>query len=122
MRLKSADVITNGISKEGGLYVPESFPKLSAADLELLAGKSYVERAKFVLSGFLTDFTESELNHCVENAYNTTKFSSDNIAEISHLYDGTYMLELWHGSKMSTRRKLLSFILKTASVRCKKDR
>ena len=125
MRLKSADVITNGISKEGGLYVPESFPKLSAADLELLAGKSYVERAKFVLSGFLTDFTESELNHCVENAYNTTKFSSDNIAEISHLYDGTYMLELWHGPTCAFKDmalQLLPYLLTTSAKKVASDK
>ena len=125
MRLKSADVITNGISKEGGLYVPESFPKLSAADLASLAGKSYVERAKFVLSGFLTDFTESELDYCVENAYNTTKFSSDNIAEISHLYDGTYMLELWHGPTCAFKDmalQLLPYLLTTSAKKVASDK
>ena len=68
--LSAAAVITNGISKEGGLFVPETLPELKAADIETLAGKSYVERAKFVLSKFLTDFTEEELAYCVENAYN----------------------------------------------------
>lgn len=125
MRLQSADVITNGISKEGGLYVPESFPKLSAADLESLAGKSYVERAKFVLSGFLTDFTESELVYCVENAYNANKFGSDNIAEISHLYDGTYMLELWHGPTCAFKDmalQLLPYLLTTSAKKVASDK
>ncbi len=125
MRLNSADVITNGISKEGGLYVPESFPKLSTADLASLAGKSYVERAKFVLSHFLTDFTEAELAHCVENAYNATKFSSDNIAEISHLYDGTYMLELWHGPTCAFKDmalQLLPYLLTTSAKKVASDK
>ncbi len=125
VRLNAADVITNGISKEGGLYVPEGLPALTAADLEQLAGKSYVERAKLVLSEFLTDFTAEELAHCVENAYTDKKFDSDRIAELSHLFDGTYMLELWHGPTCAFKDmalQLLPYLLTTSAKKVASDK
>lgn len=125
VRLNAADVITNGISKEGGLYVPEGLPALTASDIERLAGLSYVERAKFVLSKFLTDFTEEELAHCVENAYTDKKFDSGKIAELAHLYDGTYMLELWHGPTCAFKDmalQLLPYLLTTSAKKVAADK
>ena len=84
--MSSAQAIVKGISEEGGLFVPESFPQISLDDLKEISGKSYVERAEFVLGKFLTDFTPEELHHCVSNAYRADKFSSESIAELAHLY------------------------------------
>lgn len=97
LQVTAAQAIAQGISAEGGLFVPETLPEITQDDLRMLADKSYVERAKFVLGKFLTDFTEEELANCVESAYTADKFGSDDIAQLAHLYDGTYMLELWHG-------------------------
>lgn len=97
MKVSSAQAITMGLSREGGLFVPESLPRLTHDDLVSLQSMSYTERAKKVLSLFLTDFSEEQLGVCVDNAYNVEKFQSESIIELAHLYDGTYMLELWHG-------------------------
>ena len=96
-KVTSAAAITQGISADGGLFVPESLPALSPADMTRLAGLGYADRAYDVFSRFLTDFTPEEIRHCVDSAYNDRNFESDRIAELVHLYDGTYMLELWHG-------------------------
>lgn len=63
----------------------------------LLAEKATLREHFSVFSKYLTDFTEAEIRYCVEGAYNTKNFDTDNIAELAHLFDGTYMLELWHG-------------------------
>ena len=42
-----------------------------------MVSMSYIDRAKTVLKEFLTDFTEEEINYCVEGAYKTENFSSD---------------------------------------------
>ena len=75
----AAQAIAQGISQEGGLFVPETLPVLSREDLEKMVGMSYNEKAKMVLSRFLTDFTPTELDYCVYNAYNDRKSDSDNI-------------------------------------------
>ena len=97
LSVTSAHAIVKGLSDEGGLYIPKSIPALSEEEITSLCGKSYVERAYEVFSRFLTDFTEEELRHCVESAYNTKNFDTDNISEITKLNGGRYILELWHG-------------------------
>lgn len=93
----SCEAIKQGISTDGGLFWPEEFPKVSFEELTQLSAKDYRARAKFVLSKFLTDFSEDEIDHCVESAYTSEKFGSDDIAPLHKLNDNAYVLELWHG-------------------------
>lgn len=123
--VSSAQAITQGISKEGGLFVPETLPALTEDMLRELAEMSYVERAKYVLSQFLTDFTPDEIKYCAENAYNDKKFKSNHIAEISHLFDGTYMLELWHGPTCAFKDmalQILPYLLTTSAKKVAQDK
>ena len=55
--VSSAQAIAQGISKDGGLFVPESFPKLSLNDLDTMLTKTYQQRAKMIISKYLTDFS-----------------------------------------------------------------
>ncbi len=123
--VSSAQAIVKGISEEGGLFVPESFPQVSLEDLKQISGKSYVERAEFVLGKFLTDFTPEELHHCVSNAYRADKFSSESVAELAHLYKGIYMLELWHGPTCAFKDmalQLLPYLLTTSAKKVLSDK
>ena len=95
--ISSADAIKQGLSVEGGLFVPESIPSLDASLIESLSNMSYRERAKVILSKFLTDFTEEELDNCINSAYTREKFGSENIAPVYKLNNEQYILELWHG-------------------------
>jgi threonine synthase len=97
LRIKSAEAISKGISEDGGLFVPVSIPEITMDELKALADKTYAQRAAAVFAKYLTDFTEAELVYCTESAYSEQNFETANIAEIAHLFDGTYMLELWHG-------------------------
>ena len=92
----SAEAIAQGLSSEGGLFVPESLPRLSKEDILALCDKSYPERAFDIFKLFLTDFTDEEIKHCVNGAYGSN-FDTENVSELSHLLTGTYILELWHG-------------------------
>lgn len=89
--------IANGISKEGGLFVPESIPALSLKQIEDMSKQNYKTIAKTVLSKFLTDFTKEEIESCVDSAYTSKKFESDDTAPLHKLNGRTSVLELWHG-------------------------
>ena len=58
-----------GMAKDGGLYVPSSFPKLEASDLGRLADMDFYERSAYILSMFLTDFSYDELRDYCAKAY-----------------------------------------------------
>ncbi len=121
LKVTSAHAIVKGLSDEGGLYVPESVPALSKEEILSLCDKSYVERAYTVFSKFLTDFTDGELRHCVESAYNTKNFDTDNIAEIAKLKDGKYVLELWHGPTCAFKDMALQILPYLLTTSAKKE-
>lgn len=121
----AAQAIAQGISQEGGLFVPETLPVLSREDLEKMIGMSYNEKAKMILSRFLTDFTSEELDYCVDSAYNDRKFDSVNISEISRVGDSAYLLELWHGPTCAFKDmalQLLPFLMTTSSRKTAPDK
>lgn len=97
LKVSAAYAVAQGISKDGGLFIPESIPSVSLEDIKNLGGMSYGERAVFVFSKFFTDFSEAEIRYCVDGAYNARNFDSESIMELAHLFNGRYMLELWHG-------------------------
>lgn len=125
IRVESAAAIAKGISEEGGLFVPESIPSISMDELKSLAGMNYAQRAAFVFSKYLTDYTDAELRYCTESAYTTKAFDTENIAEIAHLFEGTYMLELWHGSTCAFKDmalQILPYFLTTAVKKLNMDK
>ena len=73
LSVTSAEAITKGISTDGGLFVPTSLPKITPEFIEELTGKSYIDRARQVLSLFLTDFTKEEIDFCTDGAYATVE-------------------------------------------------
>ena len=97
VKVSAARAITQGISKDGGLFVPESIPSLSAEELQALVSADYVQRATCVLGKFLTDFTADEVAECAQMAYASGRFRSAAVAPLHELEDGVYVLELWHG-------------------------
>lgn len=93
----SAAAIKKGLSDEGGLFVPDSIPKVDLDEIASFADMDYRRRAKAILSKFLTDFTKEEIETCVNSAYTKEKFETDDIAPVYKLNDKVYFLELWHG-------------------------
>ena len=92
----AAQAIVAGLSREGGLYVPEDFPSFSADRIESMAGMPYAARAAEVLSAYLTDYTRGEIDACVQGAYASGRFADNDPAPMKRVGD-LHVLELWHG-------------------------
>lgn len=115
----SAQAIARGLSVEGGLFVPQSIPVLSAADFDTIRSLDYVGRAKFVLGKFLTDFTEQELDYCTQGAY-TGSFDNEAPAPLKALDEKVNILELWHGPTCAFKDlalQILPYLLTTSSAK-----
>lgn len=96
-RFMPADAIAMGLARDGGLFVPEVFPRLSQNSLKSMCEMSYQQRTVFVLTPFLEDFTASEIGSFATKAYNTEKFDTPEIAPLRAIEPNTFFLELWHG-------------------------
>ena len=120
LKVTSAEAIKQGLSVEGGLFVPETFPQVELSEIENLKNKSYVEIAKFVLGKYLTDFTHEELDLCVTKAYTREKFETDSIAPLYQLNDKEYFIELWHGPTCAFKDMALQILPHLLTVSAKK--
>lgn len=110
----AAYVIKTGIAADGGLFVPDSIPTLSADDIKALCGLGYADRAAKVLGMFLTDYTAEELSLAAAEAYSESRFGS-NAAPIAKA-GGNYVLELWHGPTSAFKDMALQIMPRLLSL------
>ena len=73
-KLSAAQVIKQGLAADGGLFVPETIPQLTRADVEALCAMDYPARAATILGKFLTDYTAEELLADCKAAYAPKSF------------------------------------------------
>ena len=117
VKVTAAKAIASGISAEGGLFVPDTFPSFTDKDFEALGKLDYIGRAKHVLKFFLNDFTEEEVDYCVKGAY-TGSFDNEQPAPISVVGENANILELWHGPTCAFKDlalQLLPYLLTTSA-------
>ncbi|MCR5701857.1 MAG: threonine synthase [Lachnospiraceae bacterium] len=106
-KITASQAILKGLSDDGGLFVPDNIPALDV-DFETLSKMSYQQVAYEVMSRMLTDFTEDELKHCINSAYDS-KFDTDVIAPLVKKAGADY-LELFHGSTIAFKDMALSIL------------
>lgn len=121
IKVESADAIAHGISEEGGLFIPVEIPKISKNDINELVGMDYIGRAKKILSLYLTDFSEDEIDYCVNGAYAKGKFSDEKIAPLHTLSDKAEILELWKGPTCAFKDMALQLLPYLLTVAAKKS-
>ena len=119
--LTAAEAIIQGLAEDGGLFVPESMPKVNMAFIEGLENLSYQQRAVKVLSQFLTDYTRAEIEGCVERAYGDQKFDDEAIAPVNMLKNVS-VLELWHGPTSAFKDMALQLLPQLLSTALKKTK
>lgn len=120
IKVTAAQAIAQGISEEGGLFVPCELPQFDLEKVSSMVNMSYIDRAKTVLKEFLTDFSEEELNYCVEGAYAAAKFSSAKIAPTVNIDGNKNILELWHGPTCAFKDMALQLLPYLMTVSAKK--
>lgn len=120
--LSAAQAIVRGLGEDGGLFVPESFPEFSPAEIGEMAAMSYVERAARILGRFMTDFSDEQIRRMVEAAY--ARFDTPAVAPLRPLREGVQVLELWHGPTLAFKDVALTLLphLMTASARATGER
>ena len=98
--LSFSEAMLAGLARDGGLYLPQTYPRLSADQIAGFAGQSYAAVAKAVLLPFVgADFDAATLGGMIDVAY--AGFRHDAIAPLQQIGDNLFILELFHGPTLA---------------------
>jgi len=107
--LEFEDVLLTGLAVDGGLYVPESWPRLSAAELSRLAGAPYAELAVRLIGPYVgAAIAEGALADMVAEAY--AGFDHRAVAPLRQLDGSRWLLELFHGPTLAFKDCALQLV------------
>ncbi len=95
-----SDVLLAGLARDGGLYVPESWPSLSREEIAGFAGRTYSEVAVEVMRPFIGgEISDYALMRMCQEAYAT--FSDASVAPLRQLAPEEWVVELFHGPTLA---------------------
>ncbi len=118
-RKTASQAIVEGLSRDGGLYLPEEIPQLTMDGIRALAALSYPQRAAKLMKLYLDEFSEAELLGFAEKAYGPEKFDTPAAAPLVKTEENTFVQELWHGPTCAFKDMALQMLpyLLTASLK-----
>lgn len=103
--VSGAEAAVRGIAEDGGLFVPCSFPAVSAEELGAMLGMDYPERAAFILGKFYEEYDKEGLLAALESAF--ARFEGEDPAPLVRTDEGLYLLELFRGPTCSFKDLVL---------------
>jgi threonine synthase len=95
------DILLEGLASDGGLYVPQEYPRFDARELAAMRAMGYRELAFEVLSRFADDIAPAELRGLIEHSYTRANFGSDDITPLKTLAPGLHLLGLSNGPTLA---------------------
>lgn len=119
LKFSASEAIVQGLSRDGGLFLPEEIPQITLGEIEALAKLPYAQRAAKIMKLYLEEFSEEELLGFAEKAYGPMKFDTPAAAPVVEAEPGSLVLELWHGPTCAFKDMALQMLpyLLTASLR-----
>lgn len=111
-------VLLTGLAPDGGLYVPEQLPQLSAEQIAAWQNLSYPELALEIVQLFIEDeIPRDSLKQIIDESY--AAFDDPEVAPLVSLGSGEHILELFHGPTLAFKDfalqvlgRLLDYVLK----------
>jgi threonine synthase len=94
------DALLAGLARDGGLYVPDSWPKLNASAIAGLAGKPYAELATSVMEPFVGEaLPRADLLAMARESY--ARFGHPAVTPLVQIDSNLWVLELFHGPTLA---------------------
>jgi len=118
-----SDALLTGLARDGGLYMPETWPSLTTDTIRSFAGKPYADVAKAVLGPLVDgDIPAADLSRMIDEAYASFRHSA--ICPLTQLDDNLFLLELFHGPTLAFKDvamqllgRLMDHVLKSRGAR-----
>ncbi len=107
--LEFDEVLLAGLARDGGLYLPESWPRLSAEDIRGLAGLSYPELALRIILPFVGGaLQDADLEAILQDSY--AGFGHRAVAPLKQLEANIWLMELFHGPTLAFKDYALQVV------------
>ena len=99
------DILLEGLAPDGGLCVPEHYPRLDDAELTAMRPLGYPGLAFAIISRFAPDLASADLRGIIDRTYTAVVFGSDAITPLETLDDGSgndlHLLRLSNGPTLA---------------------
>jgi threonine synthase len=96
-----SEILLEGLAPDGGLAVPQSYPRFAPAELAALRGQDYRAIAFAVLSRFIDDIPAADLKRLIDATYTAETFRSDEITPLTTLAPGFHLLHVSNGPTLA---------------------
>jgi len=100
-RKRFCEILLEGLAPDGGLYLPESYPKVDDATLTKWRGLSYADLAFEILSLYIDDIPADDLRAICRKTYTEAVFGTKAIVPLKKLEDGFYLEALSNGPTLA---------------------
>ncbi|WP_374375377.1 threonine synthase [Dongia sp.] len=108
-KLTFEDALLTGLARDGGLYVPESWPQMSPAKIAKFAGRPYAEVAGAVMRPFIgSALKPAALDGAIEAAYGS--FRHQAVAPLVEIDESLWLMELFHGPTLAFKDVALQLL------------
>jgi threonine synthase len=104
------EILLEGLAPDGGLYVPEAYPEISAQGLAAMRKMSYPELAYSILSKFADDIPSADLQRIIFDTYTKDVFGSTDIVPLKKLDENFFLLDLSEGPTLAFKDIALQFL------------
>ena len=94
-------ILLEGLAPDGGLAVPQEYPRFSSEELAGLRGLDYPSLAFAVLSRFMDDIPPSDLRSIIDRTYTAHIFGSQDVTPLLTLEPGLHLLRVSNGPTLA---------------------
>ena len=105
-----AEILLEGLAPDGGLYVPERYPRVDPAMLDRWRTLSYPELAFELFSSFVDDIPAADLRRLVHATYTAATFGDERITPLRTLEPGLLVLGLSNGPTLAFKDVAMQFL------------
>ena len=95
------DILLEGLAPDGGLFLPQAYPVLSADELASMRNLSYADLAFAIISRYADDIPADDLKAIINKTYTRQVFGSDEIAPLRTLEPNLHILQLSNGPTLA---------------------
>ena len=104
------EILLEGLAPDGGLVVPESYPRLTRSELDALRPLDYCDLAFAVISRFVDDIPAEDLRAIIDRTYTADVFGNDEITPVEPLFDGLSLLCASNGPSLAFKDVAMQFL------------